>query len=74
MSESRRRPHFQIIKDDNRSDGRLVHRDKKSVFPLGRIRRAVDEDQLRPLQTLERFALRQDVERLDRAEAIPAAR
>jgi len=74
VSESRRRPHFKIIKDDNRSDGRLVHRDKKSVLPLGRIRRAVDEDQPRPSQTLERFALRQDIERFDRAEAIPATR
>jgi hypothetical protein len=74
MSESRRRDDFKIIKNDNRSDARLVHREKESVLPFCRIRRAVHEDELRPLQTLERLTLRQDVERFDRAEAVPATR
>src|ERR1041385_893680 len=74
MSKSRRRADFEVIENDHRADRRLVHREKKSVFPLRRVRWAVDQNQSCLLQTQKRFALRENVKRLDRPETIPASR
>ena len=44
MSESGRRSDFEIVENDDRVDRRLIHREKKSVLSLRRIRWTVDQD------------------------------
>jgi len=73
MGESRGSRHFQIVQHNDGANRRLVHREKKCVLAFRRIRRAIDEDQSRLLQTEKGFALRGDVEGLNRTEPIPTA-
>ena len=65
---------FEIVQHDHRASGRMMQRQEKSMFALGRIGRAVDENQPRPHEALKRFPLRGDIKGFDRAKAIPAAR
>ncbi len=72
MSKPAGRGDFEIVQHNHRASRRLVHGQEKRVLSLRGIGRAIDEDQLRALQSLKRFALRRDIERLNRPEAIPA--
>ncbi|MEY2584575.1 MAG: hypothetical protein QOD80_601 [Verrucomicrobiota bacterium] len=74
MSEPAGGVDFEVIQDDNGALRCLVHGEKKGVLALRRIGRAINQDKSGLLQTVERFALRQDIERLDRPQAIPATR
>jgi hypothetical protein len=73
MSESGSRRNLEVIENNDGAGGCLVHREKEGVLALGGIRRAVDENELRLLQTQEGFALGGNIERLDRPETVPAA-
>ena len=43
------------------------------MLALGRVRRTVDENEMRALKAKERVALRGNIERFDGPKAIPAA-
>jgi len=72
MGEARSGGNFQVVEDDDSAGGRLVQGEKQGMLALRRIRRAIHEDELRLLQSQERFALRRDIEGFDRPETIPA--
>ena len=74
FGKTRGRGDLEIVEDNDRAGRRIMERQEKSVLALGGIRRAVDENQPGSPEVLERIFLRGDVERLDRAQAIPAAR
>ena len=74
LSEARSGRDFEIVQYDHRASGRMMQRQEKSMFALGRIGRAVDENQPRSHETLKRFPRRRDIKGFDRAKAIPAAR
>lgn len=65
---------LEIVQHDHGADWRLVHGQKKSVLAFRGVRRAINEDELRALQALKRFALGRDIEGFDGAEAVPTAR
>jgi hypothetical protein len=73
MSETRSRGNFEVVEHDDGAGGRLVQRQKQRMLALRGIRRAVHEGEPCLLQTPKGFALRRDIERLDRPKAIPAA-
>ena len=74
LGETRRRRDLEIVQDDDRARRRIMQCQEKCMLALGGIGRAVDENQPGPPEALERFSLRGEVERLDRAKTIPAAR
>ena len=53
MSEPAGGGDLEIVEHDDRSGWGLVHGQKKRVLPFRRIRRAIDENQLRALEALE---------------------
>jgi hypothetical protein len=73
MGESRGSRHFQIVEHNDGAHRRLVHREEKRVLAFRRIRRAIDEDQSRLLQTKKGVALRRDIEGLNGPQPIPAS-
>jgi hypothetical protein len=73
MGESGSRRNLEVVENNNGAGGCLVHREKERMLALGGVGRAVDENELRLLQTQEGVALGGDIERLDRPETIPAA-
>lgn len=73
LSKPRGGRNLEVVHHDHRPDRRLVQRQKKRVLALRGIRRAIDQNQPGALQALKRFALRGDIERFDRPEAVPAA-
>jgi hypothetical protein len=74
MGETRRGRNIQIVQHNNGPQGRLVHRQKKSMLAFRGVGRAIHQDKPRALQTLERFPLGRDIEGFDRAKPIPATR
>ena len=74
LSEAGSGSDFEIVQHNHRASGRMMQRQEKSMFALGRIGRAVDENQPRAHEALKRFPLRGDIKGFDRAKAIPAAR
>jgi len=72
ICKARGRGHLEIVQDDDCADRCVVHGHEERMLALRRVRWAVDQDQMGAFQALERFALRGNVERLDRPKTVPA--
>lgn len=72
LRETRGRSDLEIVEHNDRAGRRLVHGQKESVLAFRRVRRTVDQDQFRRLQTKQRLTLRRDIEGLNRPKPVPA--
>jgi hypothetical protein len=73
LGEARSGSDFEIVQNDNRAHRRLIERKKERVFALRGVGGTIDENQMRPLQTEKRFALRRNIKGFDRPKPIPTA-
>ena len=55
--ETRGRGDLEVVQHDDRAGRRIMQRQEKSMFALGGIRRAIDENQPGSHEVLERFSL-----------------
>jgi len=74
VGKTRGGANLEIVEHYDCADRRLVQREKERMLALRRIRRTIDENEPGALKAEQRFALRRDIKRLDRAEPIPASR
>lgn len=73
VSETRGRANRQIVQNNHGTDRRMAERKKKSMLALGRVGRAIDQDQLRAFESIERFRRCFEVKRFDQSKPVPAA-
>jgi hypothetical protein len=72
VSKARGRADLQIVNHNDGANSRVAECEKERVLALGRIRRAIHENEPRLFQTRENVGVFFEVERFDKTQPVPA--